>query len=288
MLPPDTGLVRTRSVTFAADDGTPLCGTLFEPSHDPVGAVVIAPAMATASRSYAAFATWLAAHGWTTLTFDYRGSLDPRGTTGRSTDALTWSTDAACALEHVVAHHPDVPVTWVGHSFGGQILPLVRHDLVDQVVLVAAGSGYWRWLEPKARWAAPGVFRILVPAATRVAGYFPGARMGVIGDVPAGVMRQWARWCMSPDYYGIDVPHLKERTALVTAPLLTVSLADDELITDRSHRELESWFTSAPIERWHLAPEEADATRIGHGGFFRPHMRATWESGLLGWLPRTE
>ncbi|NYE35354.1 putative alpha/beta hydrolase [Nocardioides cavernae] len=130
------------------------------------------------------------------------------------------------------------------------------------------------------------MFRGLVPITTRIAGHFPGARLGVIGDLPAGVARQWSRWCMSPAYYRVDVPHLHDRTAEVTAPILAVSLADDELVTPRSHRELEAWFASAPIERWHLTAAEAGVPRIGHGGFFRPSMSAAWESGLLDRLPR--
>lgn len=286
MHPSPLAPVRTTSVAFAADDGSTLHGTLFHPPGRTVGAAVVAGAMATPSRTYAAFAAWLAAHGRTTLTFDYGGSLDPGGAADRRADALTWSQDAACALEHLAARHPDVPLTWIGHSFGGQVLPFVRHDLLDQVVLVAAASGYWRWLRPRARWAAPLVLRVLVPIATRAGGHFPGARLGVVGDLPTGVMRQWSRWCLSPAYYGIDVARLRDRTAQVTAPILAVSIADDELVTARSHRELEALFTYAPIERWALGPDEADVPRIGHGGFFRPAMRATWESGLLPRLPR--
>ena len=68
-------------------------------------------------------------------------------------DAVRWFGDAASALEHLVDEAPDVPVTWVGHSFGGQALPFARHDLVDRALLVAAGSGYWRHNQPAIRFA---------------------------------------------------------------------------------------------------------------------------------------
>ena len=68
--------VRRVQTTITADDGRELAATWFEPTGlptAPVGAVLVAPAMATPAAYYAAFATWLASHGFRTLTFDLRG-----------------------------------------------------------------------------------------------------------------------------------------------------------------------------------------------------------------------
>ena len=62
--------VRRSPLTFTADDGRELAATWFEPTGDAIGAVLLAPAMATPAAYYAAFATWLASHGYRTLTFD--------------------------------------------------------------------------------------------------------------------------------------------------------------------------------------------------------------------------
>ena len=43
-----------------------------------------------------------------------------------------------------------VPITWIGHSLGGQLVPFV-HDRrgVAKIITVAAGSGYWRENSPR-------------------------------------------------------------------------------------------------------------------------------------------
>ncbi|WP_193608715.1 serine aminopeptidase domain-containing protein [Nocardioides lijunqiniae] len=279
--------IRSHQVTFPADDHRELHGTLYEPTGTPQGAVVIAGAVATRSHWYAPLAACLADHGFATLIFDYRGNTDLKSMQAEDGDALRWGGDAASALEHLLEVVPSVPVTWIGHSFGGQMLPFSRHDLVDKVILVATGSGYWRWLNPRVRWAAPIIFGAVVPFAIRVAGYFPGRRLGVVGDAPANVMRQWSRWCLSPDYVGIDVRSFRERASLVTVPVLAISMADDDLITERSSEEAEGWFDACPIERIRLSPEDVGVESIGHGGFFRPAMHSWWETELVPQLPRT-
>ena len=45
---------------------------------------------------------------------------------------------------------------------------------------------------------------VAVPVATALCGYFPGKRLRKVGDLPAGVIAQWRRWCLSPDYVGSE------------------------------------------------------------------------------------
>ena len=188
----------SRPAVVSADDGRELPATWYLPEERPRGAVLIAPAMATPARFYSAFAWWLAAQGFATLTFDYRGTGSRAAMKAETGDLVRWYGDAASALEHLVEDAPDVPVTWLGHSLGGQALPFVRHDLVDRALLVASGSGYWRDSPPAVRYRAPFFFRVVVPLAIGVSGYYPGRRLGLLGDVPPNVMRQWARWCLHP------------------------------------------------------------------------------------------
>ena len=123
-------------------------------------------------------------------------------------DVLRWAGDAASALESLLDEDLGVPVTWIGHSLGGQLLPFARHDLLARALMVATGTGYWRLNPPSIRWRAPLFLRVVAPLAMRWSGYYPGRRLGLLGDAPSSAMRQWARWCLSPDYYGVDVPDL--------------------------------------------------------------------------------
>src|SRR5690349_19038618 len=159
--------VRRERTAFRADDGRFLHATWFRPHTPGAGHVLIAPAMATPAAFYAAFATWLAGRGMTVLTFDYRGTTATPSELRRETaDLLTWAGDAAAALEHLLDDAPagdHTPVVWIGHSFGGQVLPFVRHDLLDSAVLVATGNGHYHHTPAWLRRRAPLLWRGIVP-----------------------------------------------------------------------------------------------------------------------------
>jgi len=277
-------VVEPRATTVLADDGRELRATRFEPVGGPGearGAVLLVPAMATPARFYAAFATWLADSGFHVLTFDYRGTGSVEEMKAERGDVLRWAGDAASALEFLLDENLGVPVTWVGHSLGGQLLPFARHDLLDRALLVAAGSGYWRLNEGAMRWRAPLFLRVVGPLAMRVAGYYPGRRLGLLGDAPSAAMRQWSRWCLSPDYYGVDVPDLADRVAELDLPVAAVSFTDDELLSARSHLALEELYAAAPVEPHRLSPSDLGVDRVGHHGFFRAAMRPAWDAAVL-------
>jgi predicted alpha/beta hydrolase len=268
--------------TVAADDGRTLEATWFTSAEAVRGGVVVAGAMATRRSFYAPFGRWLAERGFLALTVDYRGMESRAAMRAETGDAVRWTGDAASALEALADRAgPDLLLTWVGHSLGGQALPFARHDLVDAALLVSAGSGYWRLNQRSMRWRAPFFWRVLAPVATRLAGYYPGARLGVLGDLPAGVIRQWGRWCLNEEYIGADVPSFSRRTASVTVPLTTFSFTDDELLTGASMAALERWYGGADVAPMRMKPADLGVERVGHHGFFRPALRDHWDRLVL-------
>lgn len=268
--------------TVTADDGRELRATWFRPAGEPRGAILVVPAMATPSAFYGAFATWLAEQGFLALTFDYRGTGSVEELRAERGDVLRWAGDAASALEALLEEVPaGTPVTWLGHSLGGQVLPFARHDLLDRVLLVASGSGYWRHNVGVVRAVAPVLWRVVVPVATRVAGYFPGRRLRLVGDLPTGVVRQWGRWCLSPDYLAVDVPDAATRYAEVTVPVDTLHFTDDELLSEASMQALEALYVGTAVEVCRLSPADLGVPRIGHHGFFRRSFRDAWDELVL-------
>ncbi|MFI2361775.1 hypothetical protein [Promicromonospora sp. NPDC019610] len=275
----------TEDVSFLADGGERVAGRWFLPDGAPVGVVAIAPAMAMPMRFYRHTAAWLAGRGFAVLTFSYRGS-EPElyGPLRDSTvTALDWYHDAEAAALHARARADadGVPLTWVGHSFGGQSLGFLADVGVDRCVMVTSGTGWRGKAAPPIRTWSPLLWRVIAPTATALVGYYPGRRLRILDDLPGGVMRQWGRWCLHPDYLFSELPELRDRFAKVETPVTALWTADDELISPESIRYWSREFPGTEVELVEMRAADHGLTRIGHSGFFRPKRAVLWEQILL-------
>jgi predicted alpha/beta hydrolase len=267
-----------------ADDGRDLYITVFEPVRDVRGVAVVASAMATPAHFYTAFARRLSEHGIRTVTFDYRTAVGtPEEMRRESADVDRWSADAAAVLAAVAddADREGLPVTWIGHSLGGQIIPFVDHRRLAAIVMIAAGDGYWRRNAPALRRKVPFLWWVAAPIAMAVTGYFPGRVLGLGGDLPSGVLKQWSRWCRHPEYLQVDHPDAPELFAAVTAPITALSFSDDEVLSPASTRFLLGLYTGSEQVHRQLSPPDVGAERIGHHGFFRKQHVSIWDDLVI-------
>ena len=258
-----------------------IAARLFEPDGPPTLQVVIGAAMGVPQRRYADFAAWLAAQGVRVLTFDYRGYGDSlqllHGARLRHVQATLhdWRADYEAATLHLHALAPDVPLLLIGHSLGAQLPGLFdRTDHIAGLLGVATGSGYWRHNAPRLRPRALFMWHGLVPTLTPLFGYFPGKRLGAVGDLPAGVIRQWRRWCLHPDYSGSEGPAARQRYAAARFPILALSISDDEMMTLAGLKSLLALYTHAPQRIERVTPAEHGVPRIGHLGWFHPRFKS--------------
>lgn len=263
-------------------DGAEIEATLFGDPYRCRAGVLIVPAMAVEQDYYAPFAQWLAARELFVATFDYRGiGRSRRGPLRRlNADVFTWAREDTGAMVDFVARSIGArPLVWIGHSLGGQILGLVpQHTRVAAMLTIAAGSGYWRDYVPALRRLSPLLWYGIVPTLLATFGYFPGRRLGMIGDVPAGVMRQWRSWCLNREYlFGVEAPEVRNSYARLAQPILSLSFTDDEYMSARNIESLHSFYSGAPRELRRVAPSEIGVERIGHFGFFRQrHAEKLW------------
>lgn len=248
----------------------------------PQAVVLIAPAMGVQQGYYEAFARWLAEQGFLAVSFDYRGmgeSRPPglRSLRGFEADLFDWARDFDAVIDAIVASAPDLPLYVVGHSLGAQLPGLLRNrDRIAGLVSVAAGSGYWRDNAPPLRRMILYFWYVLVPVATRLFGYFPGKRLRKVGDLPRGVMLQWRRWCLHPRYHvGAEGTPVREAFEQARFPVVALSITDDELMTERGTRVLIDCYANAPRRIERIAPQDVQARRIGHFGFFRDQFEPT-------------
>lgn len=273
-------------VVLQAGDGHPVVAHRFE-APDPHGAVVVAAALGVPQRFYRDFAAWLATQGWTAFTFDYRGVGHgaPRSMRGFRASLDDW---AARDFERVVAEAARVagtgPLCVVGHSLGAQLVPLLPSaGRVRALVAIAGGMGYWRGLDPALRPFMLALLHGVAPLAMPLAGYFPGRRLRMLGDLPAGVMRQWRRWCLHADYLVGVEPGARDAYARARFDLLSITFADDRMMPLRNVDALHAHLRGVRRETLRLGPAEAGGP-VGHLGFFRSRYRQTLWPRAGDWL----
>ena len=276
------------SVTLVAHDGHALSGYRFDPAGTPKACVVIAPAMAVPQFFYATFAQHLAGQGYAVWTFDYRGTGESlqgsmRGAKGDLTD--WYSRDYDAVINIAGDAHPGAPVFVIGHSFGGQSAPLLpSRERLAGLINIAVGSGAMRHNTPRIRRTAPLMWYVMAPILCPLFGYFPGSKIGVIGDIPTGAMFQWRRWCLTPDYILSGEPGAREAYASAVFPVLGLTFADDELLLEEGSRMLHAAYTKRPAEYRVISPGEFGLKRIGHFGFFKPQSEAALWPLVTKWM----
>ena len=265
--------------TLQVDGAVPLALRVYEPDGAARASVVIGGAMGVRQSFYEPFALWLAGQGFRVTTFDYRGHGDSLQGPMRAVkaDLFDWARDYEAVISAAKAALPARPLYLLGHSLGAQLPGLLQKpEQVDGLLSVAAGSGYWRDNAPQLKRIVPYFWWVLVPLATRLCGYFPGRTLRKVGDLPAGVILQWRRWCLDPrSSVGAEGPAVAQSYGAVRFPVLAWSMADDELMTLRGTHNLVNLYANAERRVESITPGDVKARRIGHFGFFREQFQAS-------------
>ncbi|KPF67770.1 alpha/beta hydrolase [beta proteobacterium AAP99] len=267
-----------QAIDVGTEDGFTLRAHLWR-SAGASATVLLPPAMGVKQDYYFAFAQWLHAQGYTVATFDYRGmgASRPAGSLAQlKADLFDWTRDYEAMIDLLAAEAPEQPLYVVGHSLGAQLPGMLRNKgRIAGLLCVAAGSGYWRDNAPPTRRMVLYFWYVAVPLFTRLFGYFPGKRLKKVGDVPAGVMLQWRKWCLNPRYNVGAEPGLQARYDAARFPVVALSITDDEMMTLRGTQTLVDFYANAERRIERIAPQDVGARRIGHFGFFREQFAAT-------------
>ncbi len=268
-----------------ARDGYALAATLYRPTGEARGAVIVSSATAVPRRFYRHFATELSGAGYAVITYDYRGIGDSapeslKGFEGRTRD---WGLiDMAGVIDWAVEELALPRLFLVGHSVGGQVAGLLDNaDKVDGLVTVSAQSGYWALQGGEQKWLAGFHMHVTFPLLTRLVGYMPWSWLGNALDLPKGPALEWSRWCRDPDYLLGDETLPLERFARFEAPVLAYSIGDDKWGTVPAVNAMMSAYPN--VERRHIEPAEHGMTAIGHFGYFRPAAQPLW-GDTIDWL----
>jgi predicted alpha/beta hydrolase len=282
--------VASLEVTLQAADGARLGATLFRPASPSSanGACVqVNSAAGVKQEYYAPFAEYLASRGFAVLTYDYRG-------VGRSVDGHVrdmparmrdWAVlDASCAFSFLEKNYKKIFV--VAHSFGGQAVAVMPgNERITAALAVGSQSCYWRLWRGGMRAGMWLLVRALLPGATKLWGYFPGALLRQGENLPPGVALEWARWCRDPRYL-VGALGAEEQAAKVRSPYRLYCISDDFYAPLPAAQALLDLIENGKTEMRVVHPRELGVERIGHFGFFRERFRDTLWREAAEWLER--
>ena len=183
----------------------------------------------------------------------------------------------------------------IGHSVGGFVTGFAANGhLIDRMLLVGAHTGYWG---EYARGARAGMFllwHVLMPAITRVMGYFPGRRLHLLEDLPSGVALDWASR-LKPEFWWrlkksdgtpdtVRIESLLDRFRAVRADTLALRFTDDPFATEAATHRILDLYVNCVATRTIISPLDVDGHKIGHFGFFRSRFQSTLWSRVMEWL----
>ncbi|MCD8521061.1 MAG: alpha/beta hydrolase [Saccharospirillaceae bacterium] len=270
------------NIRIRTENGAELAAKVFGPQGAAKGVCIIAPATGVAHYLYDDFSRWLAGQGYVALSFDYEGMGDSvRGHLKHcKSDKLSWaSNDCPAVLAYAKERFAGLERIWIGHSVGGHMIGFMGHNPdIDRIITVGSGVGTWWYNSAPTKRVAWFLWYFLVPVVVPVAGYFPGKKLGIMTDMPRGVILQWRRWCLKEEYaVGAEGDWLRQRFASVKTPMTAVEFSDDEMMSARSVAMLHGFFTGAPKRHVRVTPQDIGQKRIGHIGWHRQRYAALWD-----------
>jgi predicted alpha/beta hydrolase len=280
-----------RQISIACSDGFVIAGCLFEAPDDPLGTVVVAPALGVPQDFYRPMAGFLAANGFHAVTFDYRGIGRSRSTQASGSE-IRMDQWGSLDMDAVLGAAHDLPggaLFLLGHSAGGQLFGLAPNsEYLDGVIMVSSLIPWWRsfpWPWSIRVWI---LMHLVMPLFSRGRNDFPARRLGISSvDVPSGVTRQWSRWGRRPDYFfderwGLDL----HRYASFDFPVLVCHVDDDDYAPWLAIQRLLEKLPRVRKEIWHIDSSRSTTASLGHVGFFREAMEDIYWGKIADWLNR--
>lgn len=250
-----------------------------------------------ASTRYRRFAAFLAACGMPTLTYDYRGIglSRPAALRGFQASLQDWAQyDCAAAISWLRRRYPGAEAIGVAHSIGALLVGGADNAAEQaRLVLIGGHTGYYGDYRRRYRLPMTVMWHALMPAMTRLIGYFPARRLGLGENLPAKIALQWAAR-RSPELRPTGrrpgdarTQMLLDRCAALKRPALVVSVSDDAFATPSATERLMAYYPGlSPLQQLRFTPADAGLSRIGHFGFFTRRAGAVLWPRLLAELER--
>lgn len=276
-------------------DGHPISLHLFK-AKEPKGIVIIGSALGVPEQHYWDFANFLKESDFHCITFSYRGTED-----SLIYDQLPhikledWGVqDIEAIIQFAKANNQTekkiLPIHFMGHSIGGQIIGLAQSSInLKTITLIAASAPYWK------RWSFPNNIKmffatqILFPIISSFCNQFPTKRLG-LGKVtiPSSAAKKWGEWISKPNYLFDESFQLDTGIySKLTCSIFSLGFTDDIFAPEVNIEHLLKKFPNASISSKTIDPKAINEEEIGHSGFFKKKFKSNLWQSTLEWLDQS-
>lgn len=281
--------VNCKEITIICEDGYKLAGSMFSPSGQIKGAVLIGPATGIKRQFYKPFAEFLAENDFAVLSYDNRGiggSL--HGDIKKHSASLQcWGLlDQPAAIAELMAQFPNTSYHLVGHSAGGQLFGLAHNaKALTSMFNFASSSGRLLNMKIRDQFKSHFFMNLFIPISNSVFGHTKSHWLGMGEPLPKAVAKQWQTWCNGGGYvktaFGktIDKHYFDE----LTFPTMWVNAVDDFIANDKNVRDMMSVSPNIQAKTLTLDPKDHGLKEIGHMKFFSRKASVLWDIPLE-WL----
>lgn len=254
-----------------------LCGYWIASSQNNLkGTILVCPAMGISAKFYLNMSSWIAEQGYSILILDYRGVglSAPATLKNFQADLYDWVADMEIAGDWLKRQHPQLPSIFLGHSIGGQLFGFItKSDLFSKAVFIACSTGYWS--DTRNKWKNFILLKTIMPLSDLVWGFI-NARFFKQGDnYPKGAGMQWRKWCLSPQYFGMELIADKSNFSVFDKKISAIWFSDDPIANKKNVPKLLSFYKHAVTQTLQLMPKQFKLSKIGHNAFLSKRMKDT-------------
>lgn len=272
-----------KELVLQTPDHFPISVKIFEPEIPNRKLLVINSATGVKQQVYFSFAKYLAAQGFTVITYDYRGigESKPRKMKGFEASMRIWGTrDFKTITTFIKENYPDYTKFCLGHSVGALILGMNEDSVIfKKFIFVATQDAYIGHLSWRVAVTAALGFGIAVPVTVILKGYFPAHRFGLGESLPKGSAYDWRTLILNKKstsrlYEKIEKDHSKD----LNQEAFIIHAEDDSWVTMKGMESLmNNSYPNMKKTYQEIKVSESPKKQVGHINFFRSYNRVLWK-----------
>ena len=274
-----------------ATDSYPLSAQIYRSNKDVSKNKVLIMNSATAvdKKLYHHYSVYMSEKGYDVITYDYRGiaASRPKKLRGFTTSFLEWGQhDFAGVVDFALREFPGQQLFVFGHSIGGTIIGMTEHcKKISGIINIGAQTAYYKDWDKKQRRKIYFLWHGVLPLITKIVGYFPGKKLGMLEDVPKGVIDQWHQRRLQEDMKEqLEANGIQFFYDAYPNKLLTLGVEDDPIGTETAIRRIHDSFVQADKQLKVIQLKDVPTNKIGHFGFFSRKFKDTLWKETLHWF----